>query len=161
MERHSPCPVFTSLDFKRPPGRWRLPFASRHLHFPLHAAHSQLLIRQHPSTLHTSSHTHTYSTDVSSHAPSSCFQHIQTYTVLYKPLTTVHKCRRARGTNTACGHRFLFFFFFLLEYQFFIQFTAINHPVITHSDTYKPTNLFFLTLSYALMQTRTHARSFV
>lgn len=48
--------------------------------------------------------------------------------------------------------------FFLLEYPLFIQSTAINHPVITHSSTHKPTNLF-LTLTYTYMQTQTHAQS--
>lgn len=150
VERHSLCPVFTSLEFKWSTGRLRLPFTSRHLHFPLHTVHSQLLIQPHPSTLHTNSHT--YSTNIFSHA---FFPHTQTniYRIVYKPLTTIHKCRCAHGINTACGHSF-----FLLEYQFFIQFTAINHPVITHSSTYTPTNLF-LTLTYTYMQTQTHAQS--
>lgn len=80
----------------------------------------------------------------------------QTYTALYKPLTTIHKCRCAHGINTACGHRF--FFFFLLEYPFFIPFTAVNHPIITHSSTYKPKSLF-LTVTYTCMQTQTRAQS--
>lgn len=66
VERHSLCPVFTSLEFKWSKGRSRLPFTLHHLHFPLHTVHSQLLIRPHPSTLHTNSHM--YSTNIFSHA---------------------------------------------------------------------------------------------
>lgn len=100
----------------------------------------------HIPPLHTNSHIqykHIFTCFLSSH-----FQ--QTYTVLYKPLTSIHKCRCAHGINTACGHNF-----FLLEYSLFIQFTAINHPVITHSSTYRPTNLFLI-LKSTYMHTQTH-----
>lgn len=108
VERHSLCPVFTSLEFKWSAGRLRLPFTSRHLHFPLRTVHSQLLIRPHPPTLHTNSHT--YSTNIFFTCfLSSYFQRKQTYTASYKPLTTIHKCRCAHGINTACGHKFCFF----------------------------------------------------
>lgn len=111
VERHSLCPVFTSLEFKWSAGRLRLSFTSRHLHFPFNTVHSQLLIRPHPSTLHTNSHT--YITNIFSHTFFP--QHKQSYTVLYKPLTTIHKCRCAHGINTACGH---FFFFFLIHFSY-------------------------------------------
>jgi len=38
VERHSPCPVFTSLQFKWSRGRLRLPFTLHHLHFPSHSS---------------------------------------------------------------------------------------------------------------------------
>lgn len=102
VERHSLCPVFTSLEFKRPAGRWRLPFTSRHLHFPLHTVHSQLLIRL--CTSHTLSLSHT----VSINKLSFLIPSTQTQTIMYKPLTIIHRRRCAHGINTACG---LIFFF--------------------------------------------------
>lgn len=69
VERHSLCPAFTSLEFKWPTGRLRLPFTSHHLHFPLHTVLSQLLTHPpHPSTLHTLPDSHTYSTNSYPHA---------------------------------------------------------------------------------------------
>lgn len=108
VERHSLCPVFTSLEFKWSTGRLRLPFTSRHLHFPLHAVHSQLLIRPHHSALHANSHT--YSINIFSHAFFHHTFNTNKHTVLYKPRTTIHKCRCAHGINTACGHKVFFCF---------------------------------------------------
>lgn len=119
--------------------------------FPI--THSSLTVTHTTTSLHTSHHlTHIQHKHLCTCFLSSHVQHKQTYTVLYTPLTTIHKCRCAHGINTACGHNF-----FLFEYPLFIQFTVINHPVITHCGTYKPTNLF-LTLTYTYMQTQTHAQ---
>lgn len=152
VERHSPCPVFTSLEFKWPTGRLRLPFTSRHLHFPLHKVHSQLLIRPHPSTLHTvpTSHTHTVQTSI--HMLS--FFILLTQTKIYCIVETTYNHSQAQMCT---WHKHsMWSYFFLLEYPFVIQSPAINHPVITHSHTCKPTNLFF-SITHTSMQTQIHA----
>lgn len=139
VERHSLCPVLTSLDFKWPTGRSRLPFTSHHLHFPLHTV-TLTVTHKATASLHTSHSlglAHEQYKYLSTCFLSSYFQRKQKYTVLYKPLTIIHKHRCAHGINTACGH-----ILFLLECPFFIQSAAINHPVIAHSCTYKPANLF-------------------
>lgn len=149
VERHSLCPVLTSLDFKWPTGRSRLPFTSHHLHFPLHTV-TLTVTHKATASLHTSHSlglAHEQYKYLSTCFLSSYFQRKQKYTVLYKPLTIIHKHICAHGINTACGH-----ILFLLECPFFIQSAAINHPVITHSCTYKPANLF---LTYIHANTNT------
>lgn len=85
VERHSLCPVFTSLEFKWSAGRLRLSFTSRHLHFPFNTVHSQLLIRPHPSALHTNSHTYITSFHILSFPNTNnhilyCINHSQPFT---------------------------------------------------------------------------------
>lgn len=147
VERHSLCPVFTSLEFKWSTGRLRLLFTSHHLHLPLHTVHSWLLIRPHPSTLHNLSQTHAHTVQLYFHILSFLVhstqtnKHIEYCINCSQPFTSadVHMA----FTQHVVISCWVFFFFFLLEYPLFLQSTAINHPVIT---------LFSLILTYTYMQ---------
>lgn len=107
--------------------------------FPI--TQSSLTVTHTTTSLHTShslpnSHTHTVQTSI--HMLS--FFILSTQTKIYCIVETTHNHSQAQMCT---WHKHsMWSYFFLLEYPFVIQSPAINHPVITHSRTYKPTNLF-------------------
>lgn len=123
--------------------------------FPI--THSSLTVTHTTTSVHTSPQlTHIQYKHLCTCFLYSYFQHKQTYTVLHKPLTTIHKCRCAHGINTACGHSFLSVFCLNIHFFYTVHcYKSFSH----HSFLHDKPKILFLTLSYTYMQTQTHAQS--